>query len=72
MSVHFVYALTFFNSVGIFASQVVLSLFALKLGAGPFAVGAIAGTFGFFPMLLAVRAGRMILPFPKSRGSRRR
>ena len=60
MSIFFVYALALISSVGIFAAQVVLSLYALHLGAGPLAVGALAGTFAMFPMMLAVASGRLI------------
>jgi len=60
VSIYFVYALALISSVGIFAAQIVLSLYALHLGAGPFAVGALAGTFALFPMALAVASGRLI------------
>src|SRR5262245_41750100 len=38
----------------------VLPLYALKLGAGPVAVGFLAATFSLFPTLLAVTAGKLI------------
>ena len=60
MSIYFVYALGFFSSVGIFAAQIVLSLYALKLGAGPFAIGVLGACFALFPMALAVPAGRVV------------
>ena len=60
MSITFVYALALISSVGVFAAQIVLSLYALHLGAGPLAVGALAGTFALFPMSLAVASGRLI------------
>jgi MFS family permease len=39
---------------------VTLSLYALRLGASPLAVGLLASTFSIFPMLLAVTAGRLV------------
>ncbi len=56
-SVNFIYALSTLNGTSVFAAQVVLSLYALKLGASPFAVGLLAATFSLFPMLLAMTAG---------------
>lgn len=60
MSLLFVYALALISSIGVFAAQIVLSLYALHLGAGPLAVGALAGAFAIFPMSLAVVSGRLI------------
>lgn len=60
VSVLFVYAISLLNSLGVIAAQVVVSLTALQLGAGPLTIGLIAGSFSLFPMLLAVFAGRLI------------
>ncbi|MCW5603738.1 MAG: MFS transporter [Burkholderiales bacterium] len=60
MSIYFVYAITLLNATGVFAAHIVLSLFALKLGATPFDVGLLAASFSIFPMLLAVTAGRLV------------
>jgi MFS family permease len=60
VSVYFVYALALFNGIGVFSSQMVLSLYALNLGASPLAVGLLAATYSLFPMLLAVSAGKLI------------
>lgn len=60
MSVYFVYALALFNGIGVFSSQMVLSLYALNLGASPLAVGLLAAAYSLFPMLLAVTAGKLI------------
>lgn len=60
MSIIFVYAISLLNSVGVIATQVVVSLYALHLGAGPLTIGLIAGSFSLFPMLLAVTAGRLV------------
>jgi len=40
-------------------SKVALSLYALELGAGSFAVGLLGALFASFPLLLAVHAGRI-------------
>src|SRR5262245_65854888 len=40
-------------------SKVTLSLYALDLGAGSFAVGVLGALFASFPLLLAVHAGRI-------------
>jgi MFS family permease len=58
--VYFVYVLSTLNGISVAATQVVLSLFALKLGASPFGVGLLAATLAIFPMLLAVTAGRLV------------
>lgn len=60
MSIVFVYLLSLLNGTSVFASQMVLSLYALDLGAGALTVGVLAGMFSLFPMLLAVNAGKMI------------
>src|SRR6188768_3697530 len=60
VSVYFVYALSTCNGIAVNGAQVLLSLYALKLGAGPLGVGLLAGTFSIFPMLLAVTAGRLV------------
>lgn len=60
VSVYFIYALSLLQNICVFSSQLVLPLYALKLGAGPIAIGLLAGTFALFPTLLAVTAGRMI------------
>lgn len=60
MSIVFVYLLSLLNGTSVFASQMVLSLYALDLGASALTVGVLAGMFSLFPMLLAVHAGKMI------------
>jgi MFS family permease len=59
-SVHFIFFLSLLNGVANAATQMSLSLYALKLGARPLAVGALAATFSILPMLLAVTAGRLV------------
>ncbi len=60
MSITFPYTISVLNSLGVVATQVVVSLYALQLGAGPLTIGLIAGSFSLFPMLLAVIAGRLV------------
>jgi MFS family permease len=57
--INFAFALAFFNFVSTQAGRVLLTLEALRLGANPFAVGALAATFSAFPMLFAWIAGRL-------------
>ena len=47
------------NSIGQRGSKVAISLYALELGAGAAAVGALAALFAVFPLLLAVQVGRI-------------
>ncbi len=60
MSVYFIYALSFFNGIGVSSAQMVLPLYALDLGASPFAVGMLAATYSICPTLLAVTSGKLI------------
>jgi len=58
-TIHFAFALAFINFVGAHAGRVLLALQALRLGADPLAVGALAATFSAFPMLFVWMAGRL-------------
>lgn len=40
-------------------SRVLMTLFAIELGSGPFETGLLFGLYGLFPFLLAVHAGRI-------------
>lgn len=60
MSIYFVYALSLLNGIGVFAAQILVSLYALNQGAGHLAIGLLAASFSLFPMLLAVTAGRLV------------
>ena len=60
MSIYFVYALSLLNGIGVFAAQILVSLYALHHGASHFAIGLLAASFSMFPMLLAVAAGRLV------------
>jgi MFS family permease len=59
MSIYFAFALTLFTFLPVNAARVLLSLYALDLGARPLAVGVLTATFSVFPMLLAVFAGKV-------------
>ena len=59
MTVYLVVLLTLLNSIAQRGSKVVVSLYALDLGAGAAAVGVLAALFAVFPLLLAVQAGRI-------------
>ena len=59
MPIFFSFALTFFNMTAVRAGRVLLALYALKLGAQPFAVGVLAATFSVFPMVLSWQIGRL-------------
>jgi MFS family permease len=59
MNIGFVFALMFANVANVLAGRVLLTLFALNLGARPFDVGMLAATFALFPMLLSWLSGRL-------------
>jgi MFS family permease len=59
MSIYFIFALTLLNGASVQAARVVLALYALDLGAQPFTVGILAATFSMFPVLLAVKVGKL-------------
>lgn len=60
MPIYFVHALTLFNVTSVFATRVMLALYALSLDAQPIAVGFLAATFSMLPMLLSWPAGRLV------------
>ena len=57
MAIHLTLALTFFNFVGSNAARVVLTLYALELGAPASAVGVLGGLLFLFPLLLSWPVG---------------
>ena len=59
MPIHLVFALVLFHTSCFRASRVLVTLYALKLGAEPLTIGVLAGTFAVFPMLLAWYAGKV-------------
>ena len=60
MTLYLTLALAFFNMTGVRASRVLAVLYAIKLGAQPFTIGALAATFAIFPLLLSWPAGRIV------------
>lgn len=59
MALYLTFALTFLNFVGVSAARVVLSLYALDLGAHPFGVGVLVAMFYTFPLLLSWPIGTL-------------
>ena len=59
MTLYLVVALVILNSIAQRGSKVVVSLYALDLGAGAATVGILAAGFALFPLLLAVQVGRI-------------
>jgi MFS family permease len=59
MPLYFAFSLLLFNMTSVQAGRVLLSLYALNLGAQPFAVGILAATFSLLPMLLSWQAGKL-------------
>ena len=59
MAVYLVVLLSVLNSISQRGSKVAVSLYALELGTGSFAIGVLAALFAAFPLLLAVQAGRV-------------
>lgn len=59
MPIHLVLLLSAATFVSMKASRVAAVLFAIELGAGPFATGLIFALYGLGPFLLAVYAGRI-------------
>ena len=59
MSIYFAFALVLFTFLPVNGARVLLSLYALDLGAAPLAVGFLTATFSVFPMLLAVLSGKI-------------
>ena len=59
VTIYFILALSFLNGTSEQAARVMLSLYALELGAQPLTIGVLAAAFSVFPMLLAVQAGKL-------------
>lgn len=60
MAIQLLTLLCVLNHAGFAGSRMVMSLYALELGAGQFEVGAIMALYALWPMLLALHAGRLI------------
>jgi MFS family permease len=59
VTLYLVVLLSVLSSIAQRGSKVTVSLYALELGAGSFAVGMLAALFATFPLRLAVHAGRI-------------
>jgi predicted MFS family arabinose efflux permease len=59
VTLYVVVLLSVLTSISQRGAKVAVSLYALELGAGSFAVGVLAALFAVFPLLLAVHAGRI-------------
>ena len=59
MAIHLTLALTFFNFATSSAARIVLTLYALELGAPPSVVGVIGGLLFLFPLLLSWPIGML-------------
>jgi MFS family permease len=59
VTIHLILALTFFNFVGSSAVRVVLTLYALELGAPASAIGVLGGLLFLFPLLLSWPIGAL-------------
>ncbi len=58
LSVRFVIALALFNMTSVRAGRVLLTLYAIKLGGGPLAIGMLAASFSIIPVLFSWVGGR--------------
>jgi MFS family permease len=58
MSVRFIVALALFNMTSVRAGRVLLTLYAIKLGAQPLAIGVLAAAFSVIPILFSWVGGR--------------
>ena len=58
MSIYLTFALALSIITIVQAGRVLLTLYALKLGAQPFAVGILAATFSLLPMLFSWQVGK--------------
>jgi MFS family permease len=58
MSVNFVVALALFNMASVRAGRVLLTLYAIKLGAQPATIGMLAAAFSVVPILFSQASGR--------------
>jgi MFS family permease len=59
MLIYFTFAIALLNITSVQASRVLLTLYALKFGAQPFAVGILAAMFSVSPMLLSWQVGKL-------------
>jgi MFS family permease len=59
MALYLTVLLSIFNQMGMKGSKMLVALHAIDLGASPLAIGALVSTYGVFPLLLALYAGKV-------------
>lgn len=59
MPIYLAFALALFNTISVGAARVLVTLYALNLGAQPLTIGLLAASFAVFPMLLSWQAGKI-------------
>ncbi|MBI3067332.1 MAG: MFS transporter [Betaproteobacteria bacterium] len=59
MTIYHIFIITLCNMASLRASKVLVTLFAIELGANPFGIGVLVAMYSVFPMLLALHAGRL-------------
>lgn len=60
MAIYLIVLLCVLNHAAFTGSRVVISLYAIDLGANPFAIGALVACYALCPLLFAIYAGRFI------------
>lgn len=59
MTLYLFVSLAMLNQIALKGSRMLLSLYAIDLGAGPFAIGVLIAMFAVFPLMLALPAGKL-------------
>lgn len=59
VTIYLTVLLSVLNQIGLKGSKMLVALYAIELGANPFAIGLLISIYAFFPLLLAVYAGRV-------------
>ena len=57
MALYLTVLLAILNNIGLKGSKMLVALYALDLGASPFAIGVLVSMYAIFPLVLAVHAG---------------
>ena len=58
MTLYLFISLAMLNQIALKGSRMLLSLYAIDLGAGPFAIGVLIAMYAVFPLVLALTAGK--------------
>lgn len=59
MALYFIIVLSVLNQIGMKGSKMLVALYAIHLGASPLAIGMLVAMYAFFPIMVAVYAGRV-------------